>query len=229
MRVALLALPAALAAAAAPLAAQAHDASHGVAGGGISVAGWAGAVDASEARNGLALKDARFALEGSAIRITSGPATTFWNTKTALKGDYTVKATFTEPKFVGDHPHPYGIVVAASPLEAGKGQALYCAAYGNGTFIFRGFSPAPFQVSERRPTAHPAIRKASGPGASVTQEIAVSVQGDKVTCRINGAEVGSYPRSAVVGAGKVATTDGFAGVRVGHNADVIVTGFTAGK
>ncbi|MDX2184088.1 MAG: hypothetical protein SFW08_08895 [Gemmatimonadaceae bacterium] len=212
-------------------AAQAADGSRAVAGGGISVPGWAGAVDASEAKAGMTLTNAKFAAEGRGFRITTGPSTTYWNTATTLKGTYTVRATFTEPKFqsLNDHPHPYGVVVAASGLDGAAGQALYCAAYGTGTYIVRGFGPAPFQVSARRPTAHPAIKRAGGPGESVSQEIAISVTDSRVSCSINGTEVASFAKADVLGDGKLKTTDGFGGVRVGHNAEVIVTGYSAGR
>jgi len=73
------------------------------------------------------------------------------------------------------------------------------------------------------------VAKAAGAGEPVKQEIAVSVKGDKVSCTINGAEVGSWPKAEVLGAGKLASTDGFAGIRVGHNAEVVVTGFGISK
>jgi hypothetical protein len=224
LRIAALALCAAL-----PLAAQ--DASRAVSGGGIAVAGWAGAVDAQEAKAGQTLANAKLAAEGAGFRVTTGPASTYWATKTKLTGDYTVKATFTEPKFqnLNDHPHPYGIVVAAAGAESGVTQALYCVAYGTGTFVMRGFGPAPFRVGAPRPTANAAINKATGNGQPVTQEIAITVAGDKVSCTINGTEVGSWPKSEVVGAGKLTTTDGYAGVRAGHNTEVVVTKFSAGK
>lgn len=221
----------ALAATATSLAAQSNEVTRAVANGGIAAAGWAGVVDAQEAKAGMTLANQKLASEGAGLRVTTGPATTYWNTKAPVSGDYTVKATFTEPKYqnLNDHPHPYGIVVAAAGLDGAEGQALYCAAYGTGTFIMRGFAPAPFRVGAPRPTAHPAIAKAAGPGQPVKQEIAISVKGDKVSCTINGAEVGSWPKGEVVGAGKLRTTDGFAGIRVGHNAEVVVTGFAVSK
>jgi hypothetical protein len=220
---------AALSLSAVPVVAQ--DASRAVSGGGIAVAGWAGAVDAQEAKAGQTLANAKLATDGGGFRVTTGPATTYWNTKTRLTGAYTVKATFTEPKFqnLNDHPHPYGIVVAAAGSEAGVSQALYCVAYGTGTFVMRGFGPAPFRVGAPRPTAHPAINKAAGNGQPVTQDIAITVGPEKVACVINGTEVGSWPMSEIVGAGKLSTTDGFAGIRAGHNTEVVVTKFTAGK
>src|SRR5438128_785660 len=69
----------------------------------------------------------------------------------------------------------------------------------------------------------------AGPGESVTQTIAMSVKGDNVECAINGTTVATYPKSAVVGDGKLTSTDGVAGIRVAHNVDVIVKDFKVTK
>ena len=66
-------------------------------------------------------------------------------------------------------------------------------------------------------------------GQPVTQDIAVSVKGDKVSCSINGAVVGTYNKSDVVGAGKLKSTDGVYGIRFAHNTDGVVSGLTVTK
>ena len=76
---------------------------------------------------------------------------------------------------------------------------------------------------------HPAIRKASGVGASVTQEIALSVKGDKIECAVNGQVVGTYDKSAALGDKKLKSTDGVYGIRFGHNTDAVVKGLTLTK
>jgi hypothetical protein len=73
---------------------------------------------------------------------------------------------------------------------------------------------------------HAAVNKARGPGESVTQEIAVSVKGDKVECAINGTVVGSYDKAALVSAGKLKSTDGVYGIRFAHNTEATVSGLT---
>ena len=45
------------------------------------------------------------------------------------------------------HPHPYGIVIAGNDLGTAGQSYLYCAAYGHGSFIVRGFGPEPFQMN----------------------------------------------------------------------------------
>src|SRR5690242_299669 len=185
-----------------PRVCRAQEVSRSVAGGGISVPGWQGKIDAQEERRGRSLTDARLAQEGDALHVTTGPAVNYWNPANRASGDYTVKAAFTEPKYMNlnDHPHPYGVFIAGNDMDGDNASYLYCEAYGNGTFIVRGFGPAPFQMNGRRGEANDAVHKASGPGTPVSQEVAMSVKGDKVSCSINGKEVASYDKAAVVGA-----------------------------
>lgn len=208
-----------------------QDANRSVTGGGISVQGWTGKIDASAEKAGQSLKDAKLAQEGKDLRVTTGPAVTYWNPANKASGNYTVKATFTEPKYMNlnDHPHPYGIVIAGNDLGTDQQSYLYCAAYGNGSFIVRGFGPEPFQMNGRRGEPNAAVHKAAGPGQPVTQEIAVSVKGDKVDCAINGTVVGSYDKAALVTAGKLKSTDGTYGLRFAHNTEAVVSGLTMTK
>lgn len=212
-------------------AAQGQDAARVVAGGGITVPGWTGKIDPQEEKAGQALNNAKLAPAGKDLQVTTGPAVTYWNPKNTASGHYTVKATFTEANYMGlnDHPHPYGIVIAGNDLGTAQQSYLYCSAYGNGTFIVRGFGPEPFAMGGRRPEAHDAVHKAAGKGSSVTQEIALSVAGDKVTCAINGTVVASYPTSELVAAGKLKSTDGVYGIRFAHNTDAVVSGLAVTK
>jgi hypothetical protein len=199
-----------------------------VANGGISVPGWAGKIDANEEKFGQVLNNAKLAPEGSGMRVTTGPATTYWNPNNKASGNYTVKATFTEPMYMNlnNHPHPYGIMIAGTDLGTATQSYLYCAAYGDGTFIVRGFGPAAFQMGGMQPKAHDAVHKAAAKGQPVTQEIAVSVKDSTVDCSINGMVVASYPKAELVTAGKLKSTDGIYGIRFAHNTDAIVTGLT---
>ena len=206
------------------------DTSRGVAGGGVSVPGWTGKIDAREEAAGMTLNSAKFAKEGDAIHVITGPAVTYWNPANKAAGDYTVRATFKEPKFMNlnTHPHPYGVMIAGNDLGTAQQSYLYCAAYGDGKFIVRGFGPAPFQMNARG-TPDPAVNKAAAVGEPVTQEIAISVRGDKVECSINNKVVASYDKSALVTAGKLKSTDGVYGIRFAHNTEGFVTGLKMTK
>ena len=211
--------------------APAQDQSRSIENGGISASGWQGEVDASEAGRGMSVKDAKLTEEGGVLQVTTGPAVTYWNPKNVASGNYTVKATFNEPKFMNlnTHPHPYGIVIAGNDMGTPQSTYLYCAAYGNGRFIVRGMGPAPFQMNGREGEEAASVHKAAGPGSPVTQEVAMTVSSDKVSCSINGAEVASYPKGEVVGAGKLKSTDGVYGIRFAHNTEGTVAGLTMTK
>jgi hypothetical protein len=213
------------------IGAQQAETARSVAGGGITASGWAGKVDPNEEKNGQSINNAKLAMEGKDLHVTTGPATTYWNPANKAAGDYTVKATFTESKYMNlnDHPHPYGIMIAGNDLGTPQQSYLYCAAYGNGNFIVRGFGPEAFQVNGRRGEPNAAVAKAAGPGQSVKQDIAVSVKGDKVECSINGTVVGSYDKASLVAAGKLKSTDGIYGIRFAHNTDAVVSGLTMTK
>jgi len=201
-----------------------NETSRSIAGGGVMVPGWTGKIDAKEETAGMTLNSAKFAKEGDAFHVVTGPAVTYWNAANKASGNYTVKATFREPKFMNlnTHPHPYGIVIAGNSLDTDQQNYLYCAAYGSGKFIVRGFGPAPFQMNGRG-TDDPAVNKAAV-GDPVTQEIAMSVKGDKIECSINNKVVATYDKSALVTDGKLKSTDGVYGLRFAHNTEVFVTG-----
>ncbi len=211
--------------AAGPLLGQSEE-SRTVADGGIKIQGWMGTIDAREAANGMTIENARLAMDGSVMHVTTGPAVTYWNPANRATGNYMVTATFHEPEYMNlnNHPHPYGIVIGGNDLGTNNQSYLYCAAYGNGSFIVRGMGPEPFQVNGRRAEENAAIDKAAGPGEPVTQEITVAVTADSVSCSINGTVVGTYPKSDLVGAGKLTSTDGVFGIRFAHNTEGTVSG-----
>ena len=153
------------------------------------VKGWTGKVDAKETTAGLTLNNAKLTKEGKVLHVTTGPATTYWNPANKATGNYTVKATFTEPKYMSanSHPHPYGIMIAGNDLGTPQQSYLYCSAYGNGNFIVRMFAPSENPAADTvfnmngRGGPNEAVHKAAGPGSPVTQEIAMTVKADSVT------------------------------------------------
>ena len=193
--------------------------------GGILVRGWTGKIDAASAKQGRVLKDARFAQEGDALHVTTGPATTFWNPVNTASGDYTVKATFREPKFMNlnSHPHSYGLFVGGNDMGTDRMSLVYCVAYGDGQMLVRGFGPAVFTLFRQAP--HAAVHKAAGVGQPVTQDIAWRIKGNRAECLINGTVTAGYDKSELVSAGKLKSADGVFGIRFTHNVEAIITGF----
>lgn len=202
------------------------EGSRAVTDGGIKILGWNGRVDAAEERAGMTLDAARLVAEGQALHITTGPAVSYWKNDAMASGDFTVKATFTEPKYMNlnSHPHPYGLFIGGNDMNTSSQTELYCAASGNGKFIVRGFGPEPFRITGLLSQSNAAIHKAAGRGQPVTQDISLSVNGDRVGCSINGSIVASYSKSTVLGSGKLKSTNGYYGLRFAHNTDVFVSG-----
>jgi hypothetical protein len=199
--------------------------------GGIFIKGWMGKIDAGAEKQGQTVKDSKLAMEGKSMHVETGPAITYWNPSNKLTGDYTVSATFLEPKYMNrnSHPHPYGIVIAGNDMGTATESDLYCAAYGNGNFIVRGFGPDAFQMNGGRGEKNDAVHKAAGVDQPVEQKIALQVKGDKVSCIINDVTVATYAKSDVVTAGKLKTTDGVYGLRFAHNTDALVTDLKVSK
>ena len=194
-------------------------------GGGIAVSGWTGKIDASSVRQGRKLEDAKFVQEGQALHITTGPATTFWNPANTASGNYTIKATFLEPKFMdlNSHPHSYGIFIGGNNMGGDMMTLVYCAAYGDGNAFVRGFGPSVFNQLRSQP--FPSVNKAAGIGQPVKQDIAWTVKDGKAECSINGAVIASYTKDQLVTSGKLTSLDGVYGLRFTHNVEAIVTGF----
>ena len=182
--------------------------------------GWVGEIDAGAQRAGQTIKDTKLTESGKTLQVTTGPAAAFWNPANKATGNYTVSATFTEAKYMNlnSHPHPYGIFIAGHDLGTDQHSELYCAAYGDGRFIVRGFGPDPFQMNGHG-EANAAVHKAAGPGEPVEQKIALSVKDGKVECAINGTVVASYDKALVVADGKLKSTDGIYGIRFAHNTE----------
>ena len=201
------------------------EGSRAVTDGGIKIPSWNGRVDAAEEKASMTLDDARLVEEGQALHATTGPATSYWKTDAIASGDFTVKATFTEPKYMNlnSHPHPYGVFIGGNDMGTPSQTELYCAASGNGTFIVRGFGPEPFRINGLLSGSNAAIHKAAGRGQPVTQNISLSLRGDKVVCSINGSDVASYDKATLIGSGKLKSTNGYYGLRFAHNTDVFVS------
>lgn len=211
-----------------PAARAQQETDRKVEGGGVTVPGWTGKEDAGN-RQGLTVKDSKFAPEGTGFRLVTGPAGLYWSEANTATGDYSVKATFTEASQGYTHPHPYGVFIAGQALDSGAPTALYCAAYRNGTYIIRGFSAGTRFDVVGKPAASDAVRKAASPDAEVVQEVGWNVRGDSLECVINGTPVWKGSKADVTGPGKLPSTDGAAGIRVSHNSDALVTGFDLTK
>ena len=198
-----------------------QDADRSVAGGGITVAGWKGKIDARAASQGKTINDSKFSMARGVMELKVGPAAIYWNDANTASGNYDVKASFTENAHKPGHPHSYGVFIGGESLETPNQAFAYCILYANGTYSVKYFHGTNVVTVVDR-VASPAITKANEAGKA-TNEIGWRVRDGKVGCVINGTEVQSWNASDIVGGDKLSSTDGLYGVRVSHNLDLSMT------
>jgi hypothetical protein len=152
-------------------------------------------------------------------RVKTGPAVVIWNPTSNQEGSYTLSATFTllEPS---GHTNYYGLVFGGRELDASSQNYLYFLVAQNGTFMLshRANDEAVHSVVAK--TGHDAIARPGDDGRSVNA-LEVRVGADEIELVVNGTVVHTQARS-----GMAARTDGIAGVRVNHQLDVEVSGFS---
>lgn len=213
----------ALVATASPVFAQAaqqakdNDPTHKVAGG-ISASGWTGRLDPQAERRGMKIEDAKFSAMGSGYHITSGPAAIYWNPKDAVKGNYTVSASFTQTK-APMHPEAYGLFIGGTNLSDSTESYVYFETRGDGKYLInhRAGNDVHKIVDW---TDTDATNKADAAGKA-TNELAIRVTSDSVDFLANGKLVKGFTKAEMHNF----AADGQTGIRVNHNLDVHVDKF----
>jgi len=206
-----------LALAAAPLAAQNPpvtkdaDPDRNVAGGGLP-AGWTGRTDRATQQ----LSNAKVVAEGSGYRVTTGPSAIFWNPSNTATGNYTLRATFTQPA-PSAHPEAYGLILGGKNLDQPNQDYLYFLVRQNGQYLIKHRAGAETHTIQDW-TAHPAVKQVAAGGPAAVNALEVVVGAQNISFRVNGQEVQSLPAQGV-------GTSGIYGLRVNHNLDVRVSGF----
>lgn len=159
-----------------------------------------------------------FGMEGSGMRVTSGPAAIYWNGSNATKGPFTVEATFAQQK-KPTHPEAYGLIWGGENLKADNQSYYYLIVRGDGKYMVKHRAGA--ETHELVPwTDHEAIVKEDASGkASNALKVESTASGVKLYA--NGKLLRELPADA--------TADGLAGIRVNHNLDVVIEGFRVGK
>lgn len=221
MRFSALVLTVALAATA--TAATAQDADRTVANGGIKIAGWLGRVDRRPASQGKTVNDSRLVAEGSAFRLSVGPAGNFWNPANTASGNYEVMGTFKEHKMAASHPHSYGVFIGGAELQSDNETLMYCIVYGTGKYSIKTFHGAKVTTLVDG-VENAAIRKADANGES-TNTVGWRVRDGQASCVVNGTVVKTLPRAEFVAADRLTSTDGVFGLRVSHNVELTVSNF----
>ncbi|MFN8582217.1 MAG: hypothetical protein U0163_14745 [Gemmatimonadaceae bacterium] len=190
--------------------------------GGVSAKGWVGRTD----KSAQPITGAKFVDMAGGFHVTSGPAAIYWNPANMAKGNFAVKATFTQTK-APTHPEAYGLFLGGTKLADDGQNYLYCIVRGDGKAMVKHRIGSDVHTLMDW-TENAAVKKQDDAGKA-TNEVSLWASADKVGCSVNGTEVFSFPRASAVGEGKLESVDGLVGIRVNHNLDVHISGFGMAK
>ncbi|HEY0779333.1 MAG TPA: hypothetical protein VGD56_15305 [Gemmatirosa sp.] len=211
---ALLALTPALAAAQAPAAApHAADPDLQVAGG-LHVPGWTAHFDHANASPTAV----NFVPMGGGYHVTGGPAAIYFDSTKTASGAYTARVSITQMK-APMHPEAYGLFVGGQHLSSDAASYLYFLVRGDGKYLIKQRAGATDIRTLVDWTASPAIHSADAAGKA-TNAIRVQVGADSVRFFANDQAVAALPTA------KTGPLAGVAGLRVNHNLDVHIDGFS---
>lgn len=179
-----------------------------------SPAGWNVRLDRATANRA----QIAFTNMGPGLHVTSGPAAIYWNAANAKTGTYTAEVTFTQMK-APTHAEAYGLIWGANNLDGDGQNYLYFVIRGDGKYLVRHRAGAETHDVQAW-TEHPAINKQGADGKQ-TNTLRVEVTATASKLYANGQLIKEMPR-----AGMTASTNGIVGLRVNHNLDVHIAGFT---
>lgn len=154
--------------------------------------------------------------------FTSGPAAIYYATKEMGKGEFSISATFAQPKSMMHEA--YGLFIGGADLQdSSQSYTYFVIKPFDGTFLIKR------RESNARPSSPPpvvsaAIVKDDPTDGHATNTLMIHVAKDSVHFIINGKLVKGMSKAELGG-----STDGQVGVRINHNLDVTMTGYTLKK
>lgn len=204
--------------AAAPLSAQAsggkeHDPDI-KANGGALPAGWMGRTDRPTAK----IEDAKFVTMGPGFHVTSGPAAIYWRDGNTTSGPFTATATFTQTK-APMHPEAYGIIFGGKSLAGADQSYFYFLVRGDGKVLVKHRAGTEVHTIMDW-TDNAAVHKQDAAGKATNALTVDATKADSVRLLVNGSEAAALPLSQLGG------VNGIVGLRVNHNLDVHIAGFS---
>ena len=182
------------------------------AGGGSLPSGWKGRLDSGD----KSLAGVKAMAMGGGVHFTTGPAGIYYRPADKAMGAYEARATFTQMEPAA-HPEAYGLMIGGADLDGAGQKYTYFIVRQDGKFMIKR------RAGEATPTVidwtdNAAIKKPDAGGKSVNT-LAIDVGKAKVRFLVNGAEVTTADAANV-------DTAGIAGLRINHNLNVHVEGFT---
>ncbi|HEY4320319.1 MAG TPA: hypothetical protein VGM77_03990 [Gemmatimonadales bacterium] len=236
MRSTMLALSLA-AAAALPLSAQAGgmggmrmggDPTSQVMGSGKLPEGWMMKIDAQRGGAQPPATAVSFITMAGGYHVKSGPAAVYYNTKDMGSGQYAVTATFKQAKSMAHEA--FGIFIGGHDMQDSSQNYLYFVIKpADGTMLIAHRKSWAARttaiVPENAAAPEAAINRDSPTDGSATNTLMIHVAQDTVHFMINGKLVKAIAKSQLDGA----STDGQAGIRINHNIDMHIDGWSVKK
>ena len=177
--------------------------------------------DGYELRAGPANRDpAEFVAtsDGEVLRVHTGPAGIIYRPdQVASATTYTARARFTEIDAPTGHREGFGLFIGGQDLEDDRQRYTYFLVRGDGRYLIKrrdGLST--FEITNGWELSG-AVHVPSSETRDVTNELAITVDGDRVRFSCNGEPVADIPIGDL-------STLGVVGVRVNHNLEVSVQG-----
>ena len=188
-----------------------------------SPAGWMVRADRStSATDPDAAGAIKFVTMGTGFHATNPQAAVYWNPANTATGNYTLKGTFQLIKPSG-HPNYYGLIFGGSDLGGPGQNYAYFVIGQDGTWLIKR-REGDANIRDVSPkTASTAVKQPDASGKS-TNALEVRVLADKIDYVVNGTVVHSTPKT-----GLTAKTDGIYGIRINHQLEVHVDGFSVSK
>lgn len=205
----------------APLAAQApahqgmpgmQDADQKMEGSGKLPSGWEARLDEPDAK----LTSVKAAAEHGGLHVTSGPAGIYFKPAQTASGPFDARAQFTQVK-PSSHPEGYGIIVGGSDLTGAKQKYTYFLIRQDGRFLIKR-RDGDQTKNVMNWTENAAIKKADKSG-KIVNVLEIDCGQADIRFLVNGAEVASLAIAQI-------DTKGIIGLRVNHNLDVQIEGFS---
>lgn len=177
--------------------------------------GWEARLD----RANSSMSDVKLEPMGDGFHVTLGPSGIFYRPADEVSGAYTATVTFTQTR-APQHPEAYGLIFGGQNLQTSSQDYMYFIIRGNGQYMVRHRAGDEVHTIADW-TEHPAIVQQDQSGRQ-TNTLTVESTTESLRLLVNGQEIANYKRVDV----PYLNTDGIVGLRVNHNLDLHIAGFT---
>ena len=160
--------------------------------------------------------------DGEVLRVHTGPAGIIYRPdQVASATMYTARARFTEIDAPSGHREGFGLFIGGQDLEDDRQRYTYFLIRGDGRYLIKHRNgPSAFEVTDGWELSA-AVRVPSSEARDAVNELAITVDGDRVRFSCNGEPVADMPIGGL-------STQGVVGVRVNHNLEVSIEDLQVG-